>query len=377
MLVKPVSIILVYLLTIINLSILTIPFIFLFTPLFLIDQQNFITVATDFMIFCTFCISLLMVLYLAFDLILGFSIRTYTKGCKKPKKHVKKMPFMERIDNDFLELKKKFKAPRIKLLISNSDEVNAFAVGSLRTQNVVLTMGILSHYMENCEDEDEFHACVNAILGHEISHLINQDYLPALLLIANDKAVRIVSKLIKFIFNFFIKFCILIPFVGSLMYSLLTLVYKLTNFILNFFFKYIIYPIYNFLKLHLSRKIEYRCDKQSAFACGSLEMALALSMLVESVYVTIFSSHPKTKNRVNYVKKIKKIDKKISISFINKLTNFFSIILLCLILKGSFEIVERMDYNTKVENFLILIDEKKSEVKDKINEFNNKINNLF
>ena len=281
---------------------------------------------------------------------------------------------MERIDNDFLELKKKFKAPRIKLLISNSDEVNAFAVGSLRTQNVVLTMGILSHYMENCEDEDEFHACVNAILGHEISHLINQDYLPALLLIANDKAVRIVSKLI---FNFFIKFCILIPFVGSLMYSLLTLVYKLTNFILNFFFKYIIYPIYNFLKLHLSRKIEYRCDKQSALACGGLEMALALSMLGESGYVTIFSSHPKTKNRVNYVKKIKKIDKKISISFINKLTNFFSIILLCLILKGSFEIVERMDYNTKVENFLILIDEKKSEVKDKINEFNNKINNLF
>jgi Zn-dependent protease with chaperone function len=348
MLVKPLSIILVYILTVINFLILTIPFIIIFTPFILLNEQGFITILIDFLLGCAVLISFLMIIYLAFDLIFGFSIWSLTKGDKPTSKYSKKYNFMVKIEEDFQVLRKKFKSPNINLLISRSGEINAYAVGCMRVKYVVLTFGLIKHYQDNCHSEAEFHSCLKAIMGHEISHVINKDYLPALLLILNEKAVNIVSGIIRILFNIFITLTRAIPYVGNFIYTILFLVHNLTNKLIHFFYNYVVYPIYNFIKLHLSRKIEYRCDKQASLACEGHEMALALSLLGSSGYMTIFSSHPKTKDRVKYVKDIKHSKKKLSSSLTNKLSNSCSVFILVGILMFSYQNIDINAYKDKI-----------------------------
>jgi len=362
MFVKPFSIILVYILTVINFLILTIPFVIIFTPILYIDQQGFFTLLFDFLSACAVLISFIMILYLVFDIIFGFSIWSLTRGDKPTSKYVKKFKFMSKIEDDFQDLRKKFGSHNIKLLISKSGEINAYAVGCMRAKYVVLTFGLLKHYQDNCHSEKEFHSCIKAIMGHELSHVINKDYLPALLLILNDKAVNAVSSIIRVFFNIFITLTRTIPFFGNIIYSVLFFGYTTSNRIVNFFYKYVLYPIYNFIKLHLSRQIEYRCDRQAAEACTGLEMALALSLLGSSGYMTIFSSHPKTADRVKYVKDIKHSDKKISSSLINRVSNFASFLILVLILNFSFKNIDVDSYKYKYTKLKFRIESVKNSV---------------
>ncbi|MBL6784704.1 MAG: M48 family metalloprotease [Rickettsiales bacterium] len=369
MFVKPFSIILVYILTIINFLILTIPFLIIFLPFVIIDEQGFIRALIDFFNACAFIISFVMIFYLIVDMVFGFSVWSLTRKDKPTKKFVNKYNFMAKIEDDFQDLRKKFKSPNIKLLISRSGEINAYAVGSIRVKYVVLTFGLLKHYQDNCINEKEFHSCIKAIMGHEISHVINNDYLPALLLILNDKAVNFVSFFIRIFFNIFINLTRSIPYLGSFIYTILFSVHTLTNTLINCFYKYIIFPIYNFIKLHLNRQIEYRCDKQAALACSGEEMAIALSLLGSSGYMTIFSSHPKTKDRVNYIKNIKHSEKKLSASFVNKISNLSSILILVFILNTSYKNIDLNLYKRK----MIMLKYKIENVKNSLFDYKYKI----
>jgi Zn-dependent protease with chaperone function len=65
--------------------------------------------------------------------------------------------------------------------------------------------------------------------------------------------------------------------------------------------------IYQFLKNFFGRAVEYRCDRQSAKAFGGLNIAHALSLLGESGYFTLFSTHPATQKRI---KKVQSVEEK-------------------------------------------------------------------
>ena len=76
-------------------------------------------------------------------------------------------------------------------------------------------------------------------------------------------------------------------------------------------------------------------------------MALALSLLGSSGYMTIFSSHPKTADRVKYVKDIKHSDKKITSGLINQLSNLASFLVLVVILNFSYKNIDVNSYKYK------------------------------
>lgn len=65
--------------------------------------------------------------------------------------------------------------------------------------------------------------------------------------------------------------------------------------------------IYNFIKLQISKEIEYRADNQGAKVVGGENMSYALSLLGDSGYFTLFSSHPATRNRVKKTKSVEKM----------------------------------------------------------------------
>lgn len=341
---KPLSIILVYLLSITNFLIITIPFLVVLSPLLLLSSESFVTASTGFMIFSVFVISSLMLSYLILDLLFGISISGMTKGHKQPKQLAKQFPILNKIEEDYNDLQKQFRIPNTRLLIARSSVVNAYAIGSFRKNVVVLTMGLIAQYKKESEGSKEFYQSIKGIVAHELSHLANRDFLPGLLVFANEKAVNFASRLVRLLFMFFARLLMVIPVFGSVFSSLIISLYQVIDKIISSFYRFVFIPVYNFIKLHVSRSTEYRCDRQAAEACGGAEMAVALSGLGPSGFITIFSTHPATRSRMKYVANRKMIKGRIRISILNRLSNLFAVFFLVYILNFTFQYIEKLEY---------------------------------
>jgi len=332
MLTKPLNLIIVYILTIINFVILLIPFatiIILAVKLnqqFLLDQINQINIiwVLNFMIFL---ISFLMILYLFLDFLFGFSLRSSLKNCKNYKSF-KKMDFLTQI---FQDVQKKFNRSDVKLYISENSQINAFAVGSMRKKVIVLTTGLIKHSFDNSKDKKEFLIILRSIMGHEMSHLVNKDYLPGLLIIINQKVTNLVSYWLELIIRLPVIILGYIRIRSRIFLDIALIIYSIINRIVTFFNEKIIFNFYEFIRRFVSRAIEYRCDHQSAHAFGGHNMALALSLFGSNGYFTLFSTHPNTQLRIKKVTNIRQKNSKISPLISSAISNYFALMFLVII----------------------------------------------
>ncbi len=272
-----------------------------------------------------------MIGYMILDFLFGFTARRINRG-NIPIEKAQSVYGYEDIDSNFKWLKKKFNLPNVRLFIGpRFDEVNAYAVGSMRGKSVTITMGLIELLKTKSENHTQYVNAVRAIMGHEMSHLANKDYLPGILTSANEAANRHVSKILRVIFLIFANCFRLIPVVGRTLYNLIIYIYNILNFIVNFFFKCFFMPVYDFIQKWLGRSVEYRCDRESSYAFGGESMALALGMLGKGSYFTIFSTHPGTQSRINYVQKVEARDGVIKPSIFNRLSNILSVLLVVFI----------------------------------------------
>lgn len=330
---KPFSLMLVYVVTIFNILILFAPILAIAVPFMTIDGHMLTIENTvlDKLKFSTailmFVISFLMLVYLFFDFIFGFSVRASLKNCT-PYEKIKDYDFLTDL---FDQTKSKFGVKNVKLYIKSSDEINAFAVSSVSRRAVVLTRGIINHYLSQCEDPKDFLYALRSIIGHEMSHLVNKDFLPTFLIITNQKITNFVSWAFHTIFNLAIIIMDFAPYGGRYMSRVMYAVYKALNFALTSFNRLVVYNMYEFLRRVISRSIEYRCDRQSAKAFGGKNMSFALSLLGKSGYFTLFSTHPATQRRMKKVENIKMTGSIIKPGFFDSLANYFSLMFLVVI----------------------------------------------
>ncbi|MBL6664681.1 MAG: M48 family metalloprotease [Rickettsiales bacterium] len=330
MLSKPFSMVLVFVVAIANLLVLLSPFLALLIPFIEMDGR---VIKMDYsifdkigMIFCltVFFVSFLMLVYLFLDYLFGFSVKSSLKNCVRYEK-LKDCDFLTDL---FDQIKAKFGCRSVKLYIKNSEEINAYAVSSLRKRCIVLTRGIIHHYSNSCDDPKDFLYALRSIMGHEMSHLVNKDFLPALIIITNQKVTNFISRIMRFCFAVLIRVSIFFPFAGRAMARVSHDGFLLIDRIVTFFNRVIVYNLYEFLRKFVSRSIEYRCDIQSAKAFGGRNMALALAMLGSGGYFTLFSTHPRTQSRINRVEKISISGSIVRPRLFDSLANYFSLMLL-------------------------------------------------
>jgi Zn-dependent protease with chaperone function len=333
MLAKPLNLVLVYIVTIFNVMILISPIAAVIWP-FINIKNNAIFINSNIyhgliflFLFLMFLVSFTMLLYLFLDLLLGFSIRSSLKNCQRYEK-IKDFDFLTPIFN---QVKDKFGERNVKLYIKNSNEINAFAVSCLGKKAMVLTSGLINHYSKHCHDSQQFLYALRSIMGHEMSHLINKDFLPSFLIMSNQKVTNFFSGILFVIFRFISNACNFIPAVGGIIARIMNQIYSSLNFIITLFNRLIVYNLYEFLRRFVSRSTEYRCDRQSAKAFGGQNMAFALSMLGASGYFTLFSTHPRTKSRMKKVENIKMTNSTVRPGFFDMLANYFSLLLLTII----------------------------------------------
>lgn len=330
---KPFSLALVYIITIFNILTLLSPVIAIALP-FIEFRNNVILIENglyeklNFTFFLLmFLVSFLMLVYLLLDFLFGFSVKSALKNCTRYEK-IKDYDFLANI---FDQVKSKFGEKNVRLYVKNSNEINAFAVSSLGSKAIVLTSGLIDHYLVHCQDPKEFLYALRSIIGHEMSHLVNKDFLPAFLIITNQKITNLISSVLHFLFNLVVRFIDMVPYSGRSLSKTIWNVYSILNFTITAFNRFIVYNIYELLRRFVSRSIEYRCDYQSAKAFGGKQMALALSKLGEGGYFTLFSTHPRTKARIRKVENIKWSEAIVKTSFIDSLANYFSLMFLVIV----------------------------------------------
>lgn len=327
MLTKPFIFVLTFMLTIANFIILLIPVAVVAFPIFMFFESLFLKAGVNVLYFLVSRISFLMIAYMVLDFIFGFTVRRVNKRAI-PIKKATSIYGHEDIDESFNWLKKKFNMPKVELYIDqNFQVVNAYAVGSLRKKSVTITLGLITQIKEKSANHTQFVDAIKGILGHEMSHLSNSDYMPGMLASANEIANRHVSSLIRWCFIIIANFLRFVPFLGKPVYRLIVKFYNFLNFVLGFFYNWIFMPVYNFLKKWFGRSIEYRCDRESSYAFGGKRMALGLSMLGDGGYFSLFSTHPRTKSRIKNVEGIIPKSGIVRPSIMGGLSNFISIVL--------------------------------------------------
>jgi Zn-dependent protease with chaperone function len=330
---KPINLIAVYIITSINLAIVMIPTLILIIPFVnfrgnVLVIDGFLFQRIEFLFFAiVFLVSFLMLFYMVLDFIFGFSVLNSLKGCKRYDS-LKDYDFLTDI---FKETQNKFGQWQVKLYIKESPEINAYAVGSVRRKAMILTSGLINHYYNSISDRKDFLIAVRSIMAHEMSHLINNDFLPTFLFIANQRVTNFVSYLIRFIFNFVAGISAMIPIAGFVLNNMLILLYNIINFFLNLFNRLIVTNIYNFLHKFISKNIEYRADRQAAKAFGGQNMAFALQFLGKDGYFNLFSDHPKTVNRIKKVKDVEATSFAVSQTLIDGFSNYFALMFLLVV----------------------------------------------
>ena len=364
---KLLNFILVYILSVINFAIILSPLLFFIIPVMITNSPYIKSSSILTIVLLTFFIvSCLMIFIMFLDYLFGFSSRHYIKGTKEYTK-IKNYDAMTDI---FEDIKLYFNRPNVKLMILNSTDVNAFAIGNMKKQYVVLTTGLITQYLMENPNRNDFLKSMKCIIGHEMSHLINKDYLPGLLLKINEMATNFISNIILQVFQIIINILSYVPIVGRIIAGIILNLYKLLDFIISFFYKYIILVIYKFIQLKISREREFRCDLQSAMVNGGENMAKALMPLGENGYVTIFSTHPKTSARVNRVKDVISMSDIIRPEKGNSFINFLSIMFILFL---PLIIYRYMDIKGLVENYNDIV----SHIKFSIVVFKINFNNFF
>lgn len=367
---KLLSFILIYILSVINFAIILLPLMLFIIPFFII-KNNIIDFESliGIILFVLFLVSCLMNFIILLDFLFGISSRKFLKNTT-PYQKIEDYKMLETIFN---ETKIKFNKQNVELLISNSEDINAFAFGNIKKQYIVLTKGLISKYLIKLGFTDNFLFSIKCIMGHEMSHLINKDYLPTLLLEINEYSSKFISKIIYQFFKIFLTIVRLIPIIGRIISYNIYGIYKILNYLILFFYKYIILSIYKLIYLKISRSKEYRCDMQSSLANGGINMAAALSVLDDNGYITLFSSHPKTQKRIKYVQDVKQVTYTIRPIRGNNFINFVAFLIIILLPIVMYYLINFEHMQENYEHIILMIKNQINILKFEITNFISKM----
>lgn len=324
MITKIINFIIVYLLTILNFFVILMPITFFLIFGFILNNpevNHYIYAITYLSIGF---ISILMLLILFFNLLFNRSVSFYVRSCNK----IAADHFLFKA---CVEIKNKFNKQNVVFLIQNSKTVNAYAVGGFTKNAIILTSGIIKKYKDEIDGDEELILALKGILGHEMSHIVNKDFLPGLFLSINESANNFVSRILYIFFNILTKLLGIIPVIGITLNNLVVSFYNTLDKLISFFYDKVLVKIYHFIQLQISRNIEYRADRQGGMVCGGKNMSFALSLLGNTGFFTLFSTHPSTSRRMSKVKGVKETTNTISpVPFVNLIV-WFSFIFLIII----------------------------------------------
>ncbi len=368
MFLRPLNFLLVYIVSILHLALLILPAC-LFMTLVLkfvsnLDGMAIVNYIIQFWWICLFFISFFCTSYIFADFVFGFTIKSLSRGAKR----MARLKEYSELYKMFLIICERFNQKHVELFISNDDEINAYAVGGLRRSVIILTQGLITHISENSENIEDFTKSVSGIIGHEMSHINNMDFLPGIFMHSIKLAIKIVTKISNVLILLPCYLLVIIPVIGSFAKSIILKTYKVINWFSSvLIYNHIILPLHSFLAKALSRSTEYRSDMNSALAIGGECIYLGLEKInfgKSSMWQSVFSTHPSTRSRMVRVLSIEKANHKIMPSVMTEFANMWSLLMLILMTCVLAYKSNAIDIPRYTQKLIILTIEKTVQIKD-------------
>lgn len=351
---NPISVIIATLFTFVNFLVILLPFylLIIFTILSAEDNQSFL-VSNNIFIYTSIFMFILTIIYLFIDLFFGFTVKSVIKDCKD----ISNLEGFSLHKELFEETLNEFDMSDVKFLLQESEEVNAYAVSTLRRKYVIVTTAMLNHITTSFENIEDQKLALKGMIAHELSHLLNWDSLPNLILLSGQNIAYYLSTALNFVLNIIILILAYIPITAILSLAI-RIIFNILQMGLNLVYNYILHPSYLVVERFLGRLNEYRSDYQSAEALSWKPMHLclySLLLLSGNTYHSKFSTHPDTISRVLYIYKVEKSGINIKASFFSK---YFSLLLLGIISISvfyfSFKYFDKIDeFSETIKTYLI------------------------
>ena len=330
---KPFIFLLTFMLTIANFIFLLIPASVVFFPLYIIYNDFFKNTLSDVVFLFVSMVCVFTLLYMFFDMLFGFTAKFFNKRAR-PVGIMTAIPRLDEIIQSFQWLRKKFGMENTRLLIdTDGNIINAYAIGGSNNQTVTLTLGLIFEIHRKYHDDEELYVkAIEGIMGHELSHLANKDFLPGLLTASSYTINQWVANSIRIMLLIIANVLLFIPFIGWYIKFFIYKIYNLVTLVCDKFMKWLYMPIHSFFMKWFGRSIEYRCDKDSAHVVGGYSMVLGLAALGKGSYFSIFSTHPRTVSRIKKVENIKTRGASIRPSIFNSIANGISLLTIVIVM---------------------------------------------
>jgi Zn-dependent protease with chaperone function len=329
MITKLLIFILTFFLAILNITLSLLPLDLLLIPIGMLHPEIADKISMGAAVWSLFLVTSYIVFYLIFDWIFSLTVRRYVKK-NVPISKAKAVNGYQDIADSFDWLVKKFGISGVQLYVDGDIKtVNAYAISGMRRKAVVITLGLINKMYDHADGDSKLALeGIRGILGHELSHIANRDSLPAILTIANESAIRLIDKFIYSIFKIISSVFRIIPYIGSTISYAFMSIYKLLHFFMMKSYQLLFMPLYRLLQKAMSRSVEFRCDREAAYAFGGSRIAAGLDVLGPGAYFSLFSTHPRTKTRIKKVQHINVRPGVISPSIFSQLINIISLLLI-------------------------------------------------
>ncbi len=322
--VNPLSVIIATLFTFINFLVILLPF-YLLLIFFMTAAEDTQAVASsnNVFIYTLLFMFMLTIIYLYLDLIFGFTVKSIIKDCVD----INSLDDTDLHKELFEDVLKEFDMEDVHFLFQANDEINAYAISTLRKEYVIVTTGMLEHIENSFSNPQEQKQALKGMIAHELSHLLNLDSLPNLILLSGQNIANYISKGLNLVLTYIALILSYIP--ATAIFALIfTVIFNLLTKGLDMVYIYILHPSYLFIERFLGRLNEYRSDYQSAEALSWKPIYFCLSSLIKlsgNTYHSNFSTHPNTISRMLLIYKVEKTELNITASFFSK---YFSLLLL-------------------------------------------------
>ena len=319
--VNPFSVVVATVFTFVNFLVILLPF-YLLLIAFVFSDKAAVHSSNNIFLYIMICMFIFTIIYLFVDMFFGFTLKNITDDCLVIEDDDKDFKLYKQVFNETLE---KFDLKNVQLLLKDSTEVNAFAVFSFRKKYVIITGAMIDHISKTYTDVESQKSALRGLIAHELSHLLNWDSLPNIILLSGHSVAFYLSLTLTTIMNFVTTILSYIPVT-----TIFALIFRFLFFVLDWslvaFYNFILYPAYLLVERFLGRMVEYRSDYQSAQALSWEPMyacLFSLMMLDGNTYHSNFSTHPNTISRILNIYKTEKSLEIIEASFFTK---YFSIL---------------------------------------------------
>jgi hypothetical protein len=234
---------------------------------------------------------------------LMYSLTVKSAGKEEISFDIHKLPQMMWVSEIMWEVSDIFDTD-ISLYLEKSSKLRIYSMGSIKTKRVFISLGLITYLSSKAHDDKERNRIIGALIAGEISHLLNYDYLPMMILKGSNKIAKFLCTLATIPIRILFIPMFLTPIIKYGMIYVMNFFTTIINSIDKILYKSML-SVYNSIRYQIFEKnVEYRSDYQIAQIANKEVLIMVLAILKKLTYNDDYYCHTMAIERIKKIEQI-------------------------------------------------------------------------